>query len=182
VFFSTSDLDYGGVDYGGTNAPPVIPAAVTFSFTNQWTGGGQGAFRITNSSSYAIRGWKLEFDWTATVGSVWNGVLQSTVGNHYVVTNADYNEVILPGASVEVGCTASFAIPGLLPTSVIAMGSAPGAPPECTGDGDGNGVVDGADLGLLLSQWGQPSAFDYNGDGITDGADLGTLLAVWGPC
>ena len=182
VFFSTSDLDFGGVDYGDTGAPPIIPAAVTFAFTNQWTGGGQGNFRITNASNYAIRGWKLEFDWTATVGSVWSGVLQSQVGNHYVVTNAAYNEVILPGESVDVGCTASYSIPGLLPTSIIAMGSAPGAPPECTGDANNNGVVDAADLGLMLGSWGQASAFDYNGDGVTDGADMAVILAAWGPC
>jgi hypothetical protein len=182
VFFSTSDLDFGGVDYGDTGAPPIIPAAVTFAFTNQWTGGGQGGFRITNASNYAIRGWKLEFDWTASVDSVWSGVLQSHVGNHYVVTNAPYNEVILPGESVDVGCTASYPIPGLLPTSIIAMGSAPGAPPECTGDANNNGVVDAADLGLMLGSWGQASAFDYNGDGTTDGADMAVVLAAWGPC
>jgi hypothetical protein len=182
VFFSTSDLDFGGVDYGGTGAPPIIPAAATFAFTNQWTGGGQGGFRITNGSNYTIRGWKLEFDWNASVDSVWSGVLQSRVGNHYVVTNAPYNEVILPGQSVDVGCTATYPIPGLLPTSIIAMGSAPGAPPECIGDTDGNRSVDGADLGSLLGSWGQDSPFDYNGDGVTDGADMAVILGAWGPC
>jgi hypothetical protein len=98
------------------------------------------------------------------------------------VTNAPYNEVILPGESVDVGCTATYPIPGLLPTSIIAMGSAPGAPPECIGDTDGNGAVDGADLGSLLGSWGQDSPFDYNGDGTTDGADMAVILGAWGPC
>lgn len=51
----------------------------------------------------------------------------------------------------------------------------------CVGDLDGNGSVDGADLGLLLGAWGG-SGGDLNGDGTTDGADLGELLAAWGAC
>lgn len=46
-------------------------------------------------------------------------------------------------------------------------------------DLNGDGVVDGADLGLLLAAWGQPGG-DLDGSGATDGADLGLLLAAWG--
>ncbi len=53
--------------------------------------------------------------------------------------------------------------------------------PPCPSDLDGDGQVDGADLGLLLGAWGTTSA-DLNDDGTTDGADLGLLLAAWGPC
>ena len=49
-----------------------------------------------------------------------------------------------------------------------------------------NGIVDGADLGVLLAFWGPVSpAFpraDINGDGLVNGADLGIMLAFWGPC
>jgi hypothetical protein len=51
----------------------------------------------------------------------------------------------------------------------------------CSADFDHSGVVDGADLGQLLSNWGLPAG-DLNGTGITDGADLGILLAQWGAC
>lgn len=51
----------------------------------------------------------------------------------------------------------------------------------CPADLDGNGIVDGADLGELLSAWGTSEA-DLDGDGTTDGADLGSLLAEWGAC
>jgi hypothetical protein len=41
-------------------------------------------------------------------------------------------------------------------------------------DLDGNGVVDGADLAGLLSQWGaQGGPADVSGDGVVGGADLG---------
>ena len=69
----------------------------TFSFTNQWSGGGQGAFRISNGSTEALQGWTLEFDWNAEIGSVWNGVIQSHVGNHYVITPAAYNAELPAG-------------------------------------------------------------------------------------
>lgn len=46
------------------------------------------------------------------------------------------------------------------------------------GDLNGDGVVDGADLGLLLGAWGTAGA-DLNADGTTDGADLGILLGSW---
>ncbi|MBL9141844.1 MAG: hypothetical protein JNK53_08260, partial [Phycisphaerae bacterium] len=55
---------------------------------------------------------------------------------------------------------------------------------ECTpiipGDLDGDGDVDGADLGILLAGWATNGPSDLNGDGFTDGADLGILLSNWG--
>ena len=52
----------------------------------------------------------------------------------------------------------------------------------CEGDFNGDGQIDGADLGLLLGAWGAPGTTDLNGDGTTDGADLGLLLGSWGAC
>jgi hypothetical protein len=54
---------------------------------------------------------------------------------------------------------------------------------ECAGDLDRNRVVDGADMGLFLSDWGAScSPADLNGDGLVNGADLGLLLVLWGAC
>ena len=55
---------------------------------------------------------------------------------------------------------------------------------DCPGDIDGNCVVNGADVGLFLSQWGSCSGCsgDLNGDGIVNGADFGQLLSNWGDC
>jgi hypothetical protein len=51
----------------------------------------------------------------------------------------------------------------------------------CVADFDGNGLVDGADLGVLIASWGTPVG-DLDDDGATGGSDLGILLATWGPC
>lgn len=48
-----------------------------------------------------------------------------------------------------------------------------------TPDLDGNGRVDGGDLGLLLANWENAGCGDLNEDGIVTGADLGRLLAAW---
>jgi hypothetical protein len=48
------------------------------------------------------------------------------------------------------------------------------------GDLNGDGVVDGADLTILLADWGQPGPGDLNDDGTVGGADLTILLANWG--
>jgi parallel beta-helix repeat protein len=59
-------------------------------------------------------------------------------------------------------------------------------PLRCLGDLNGDSVVDGGDLGALLSAWGSSGAgqvgADANGDGVVDGNDLGLLLGAWGPC
>jgi hypothetical protein len=55
-------------------------------------------------------------------------------------------------------------------------------PPACPADLDGDGLVDGADLGGLLSGWGAPGAADIDGSGAVDGSDLGIMLSAWGPC
>lgn len=53
-------------------------------------------------------------------------------------------------------------------------------PATPTPDLNGDGEVNGADLGILLAAWGRgPSPADLNEDGIVDGADLGVLLAAW---
>jgi len=55
----------------------------------------------------------------------------------------------------------------------------------CPGDLFADRVVNGADLGILLSQWGPATTTtvsDLNRDGVVNGADLGLLLSNWGPC
>ncbi|MFO0961801.1 MAG: DNRLRE domain-containing protein [Phycisphaerales bacterium] len=47
------------------------------------------------------------------------------------------------------------------------------------GDLDGNGIVNGADLGLLLGNWGGSGVGDLDGSGSVDGADIGILLGHW---
>jgi hypothetical protein len=61
----------------------------------------------------------------------------------------------------------------------------PSLPGCCPGDLDHDATVGGADIGLLLSNWGPCGGaclYDLNGDGKVNGGDLGLLLSNWGPC
>ena len=61
------------------------------------------------------------------------------------------------------------------------------SPFDCSGDFSIDGVVDAADLAVLLGAWGACSPkgaceADLNQDGEVDGDDLTILLGNWGPC
>ncbi len=48
-------------------------------------------------------------------------------------------------------------------------------------DLNGDGIVDGIDLGMLLGAWNATEGpADLNGDGVVNGIDLGLLLGAWG--
>lgn len=57
-------------------------------------------------------------------------------------------------------------------------------PPECPGDTNSDGLVNGADLSVLLAQFGASVApgtgADFNGDALVNGADLSVLLSNFG--
>ena len=68
---------------------------------------------------------------------------------------------------------------------ICECGANPTLPACCLGDLSGDHVVDGADIGLLLSSWGFCGAtcpHDLNNDGKVNGGDLGLLLSGWGTC
>lgn len=96
-----------------------------------------------------------------------------------------FSDIALPVPTVlPPGGTANLLMSGMLESllvdaSINATLVATATPLCAPADLDCNGVVDGADLGLLLAAWGTPGPGDLNGDGVVDGADLGLLLASW---
>jgi hypothetical protein len=48
------------------------------------------------------------------------------------------------------------------------------------GDFNGDGIVNGGDLSILLASWGASGSTDLDGSGSTNGADLSVLLGNWG--
>ena len=47
-------------------------------------------------------------------------------------------------------------------------------------DLNSDGVVDGADMTILLGSWGESGPGDLDGNGVVDGGDLPRLLGAWG--
>ena len=56
--------------------------------------------------------------------------------------------------------------------------------PPCPEDLNGDGQVNGGDLALVLSSWGEDGdeGADLNGDGMVNGADMALILSAWGNC
>ena len=81
-------------------------------------------------------------------------------------SNSKWNDLNLAGASY-----AHIGIAELGPTA-----------PLCIADLDGDRVVGGSDLSVILSNWGGGGAGDLNGDGLVSGPDLTTMLSAWGVC
>ena len=52
----------------------------------------------------------------------------------------------------------------------------------CWIDFTNDGIIDAADLGILLEWWGSPTHCDVDHDGMIRSAELGEILARWGPC
>ena len=52
-------------------------------------------------------------------------------------------------------------------------------PVAIVGDLNSDGQVDGADLGILLTQFGSQGTADFDQSGLVDGGDLGVMLTNW---
>lgn len=172
---------------------------VEFSVPEAWDGGYTGAIGIENLGTEAINGWELRFKGGAEISSLWNGEW-SVDGDYDVVENLEWNGTIPPSGVLELGFggigvftndVADCTLNGVPVEVVYGEGTGGGDdgdgedgtdPGPCPGDFNGDGVVDGADLGLMLAGWNAPGQADLNGDDNVDGADLGLLLAAWGEC
>jgi hypothetical protein len=107
--------------------------------------------------------------------AVWEGVLQP--GTYTIDVSGSGSVADSPSAAGTACEQAQSAAGALFSLAVDVLGPAEATP----GDLDGDGDVDGADMGLFLGLWGtsDPSA-DLNGDGQVDGGDLGLILQAWG--
>ncbi len=104
--------------------PPPTVKPVTFTNTSDWGSGFTANMTITNTGSTTMNGWTLAFDLSANVTNIWNAVIVSHVGNHYVIKAASYNGTIAPGQSVTLGFQGAPGLNGAVPTNVTLNGVA----------------------------------------------------------
>jgi uncharacterized membrane protein len=70
---------------------------------------------------------------------------------------------------------------GLLQSFVLTLPASCPADATCAADLNGDGLIDTADLGILIGAFGSAEeCSDTNGDGIVDTADLGVLIGAFG--
>lgn len=116
--------------------------------------------------------------------------------NYYTAQGTSMAAPIAAGGTALVREAFPALTAGQLRARITSTASAAASPDNSVGHGmidilaalsiapadlDGNGIVDGADLGLLLSAWGECPGCpaDLTGDGMVDGADLGQMLSAW---
>lgn len=92
-----------------TPAPTTTPVSgtscsVSYTLSNQWSGGFQASLTITNTGSSALNGWSLVFSFPGSqqVSQVWNASYVQQ-GSQVTITNASYNGQIAAGAAVNPG-------------------------------------------------------------------------------
>lgn len=101
---------------------PPAASPVTFTKRDDWGAGFTMDVKIKNVAATTMNGWRLEFDLAADIVNIWNAVIVSHVGTHYVIQMAAWNGTIAPGGEVTFGFQASGA--GRTPTKVMLNGTA----------------------------------------------------------
>ena len=120
-----------------TPAPPTptpssgFPLSTSFSVSNDWGSGYQGAIILTNETTQATSSWVCEFDLPQahSISSLWNGE-HTANGRHVTVTNPAWwgGGVISPGAAWEIGFCVKRpegSTPQILNVVAYANGSTP---------------------------------------------------------
>ncbi len=122
---------------------------------------------------------------SADGGATWTLVENISVStNAWVKATIRVADFVVPSAAVRVRfraqdlATGSLVEAGIDDVRVFDLDCGDGG---VFGDLNGDGLVNGADLAIMLSAWGtaNPTA-DLNGDGVVGGADLAALLGAWG--
>lgn len=98
------------------------------------------------------------------------------------ITDFNASSGVAPGLDLPRQCRVCVnvdvqLVSGASVTSIVCV-HLPAAPGLV--DVNGDGVINGADLAIVLGGWGGPGITDFNCDGTTDGADLAILLGAWG--
>jgi hypothetical protein len=102
------------------------------------------------------------------------------------VTNFSIDEVIydVDAKLLPSGVDAVRIVANVNLGNVTMSGTYDPPAPDCPGDFNGDGLVDGGDIGSLLALWGVCGGCpeDLDGNGQIDGGDVGLFLSYWGQC
>ncbi|GGQ84409.1 cellulose binding domain-containing protein [Streptomyces asoensis] len=109
VYGDTSDTGGGSGGGGGGDPTPSGACAVTYTITNQWSGGFQADVKLTNTGTSAWSGWSLgwSFPGGQTVSQLWNAD-HTQSGAAVTVKNVGWNGNVAAGSSVAFGFTGTW--------------------------------------------------------------------------
>ncbi|MFJ5916362.1 cellulose binding domain-containing protein [Streptomyces ardesiacus] len=127
VYGDTSDT--GGPGPGpGPDPEPTGACEVTYTVTNQWSGGFQADVRLTNTGASAWNGWSLNWSFPGgqQVTQMWNAE-HTQSGAAVTARNVGWNAGVAPGASVSFGFTGSWSGTNAEPAAFSLGGRSCGA-------------------------------------------------------
>jgi Cellulose binding domain len=129
---ATSTIPPTATSRPGT-ATPVPPTAtpgssackVTYTVSNQWTGGFSANVTIANTGSAVINGWTLKFTFPAAGQAVTSGwsATWSQSGQNVSATNLSWNASLSPGASTSIGFNGAWTASNPTPTDFTLNGA-----------------------------------------------------------
>ena len=108
-----------------TVSPPAsVSATATFSLVlGPGTPGSRPASPSPIRARTPITNWVLQFNFAATITSIWNATIASQTGTQYVIDNAGYNSTIAAGQSVTFGFLGSPGACPAAPTNYVLNGT-----------------------------------------------------------
>ena len=148
--------------------------SVKYILDNDWGFGFTARVLLTNHTQEALEDWTLEFDFDREITSVWNGVIESHEGNHYVIKNAGYN------ANIAAGETISFGFNGeggskddaLAGGNLYAYKNVQSGIIDVVTDSDNDGAQD-----YIEDYFGtDKNKLDTDGDGLSDFTELFSIV------
>ena len=98
---------------------------MTYTVTNQWSGGFQADVRLTNTGTSAWNGWSLDWSFPGDqkVTQMWNAE-HTQSGTSVTARNVGWNAGVAPGASVDFGFTGSWSGTNAEPEGFAVAGRA----------------------------------------------------------
>jgi len=102
-------------------------AGINYAVTSNW-GSGFVAEMTVPGGSQGLHGWTIEFDADFDISSIWGATIVSHVGDHYVISNADWNANVAAGSQASFGFQATTGAGGTA-MSGLTLDSAGVTPP-----------------------------------------------------
>lgn len=136
-----------------------------------------------SGASFIRRG--MVFGWATIGGATITGRFDLATGAFVAVEGLEQNGYSsISVVDLEIGKDGAFTVVGSAYNIAAARWEAArwrGVPNTgVQGDLNGDGVVNAADLAILLSAWGKSGPADLDGDGLVTASDLAALLSNWG--
>lgn len=184
-FDNTSSAGSIAVRSSAAGATATMHRPLWFRFTPAVTGhytfstcGGEGDTVLALGDACPGAGLRFEaLAWNddgCFCGSGCSGALSSILGQSN--SGIPLTQPLQAGTTYILGL-GSFAAGSVVRGAITVDG--PPQPPSNPADLTGDGLVSGADLTVLLSQWGLSGPADLNGDGVVSSYDITILLSAW---